>query len=679
MDFAGRSPAAASLILRGMIAFLFVLAQASCGQAQTNFSADLKRHGFTSCVRDVDDEEKHVAGYNFTVSRTVFLHSIKEDTVIPPAPACRGTEVRARLRRAKASRGTPTLLRTPYGGNTLSRECTGVPGGTPPQNEDKFDNLSDSAQELLSHERWQELAQLLENVSNRSAELNYDYGLALAHLQRWDEARKVFLKGQREAPRDNRFPIELAGIAFKQKKHSESISYLRRALRLGPKDNYANEFLATVYFLDGNLEAALKYFNRVGKPMIEQVRIQSGLRVDPVLLDHAFAFSPASILHVDELLTSQARLRGLDIFPSYRLDLLALEDGRFNLQFGAQERHGWGNSTLEALLTTLRGLPYQEVTPEYFNIRGSATNFMSLFRWDAQKRRAEAALSGPWRRNPKWIYRLKIGGREENWEIRQSFTGPAPPLAGLNLQREELSAEITRLVGWRWQWSVGGQFSHRNYRDIFGSAVLDSNLLAAGNELTQTARLNYQLWRVPEKRFTIESDLSSQASRLLSTSKSNTTEFFEKLQAGIKSQWFPQLRGDDYATRWNVRAGNIFGQFPFDELFMLGVERDNDLWLRAHIGTRDGQKGSAPLGRRYFLSNWETDKNVYRNGLISVKLGPFLDTGKIGGAPAALSSPKWLWDTGIQCKVFVFGVGIGLSYGKDLRSGHNAFYTAVGR
>jgi hypothetical protein len=33
----------------------------------------------------------------------------------------------------------------------------------------------------------------------------------------------------------------------------------------------------------------------------------------------------------------------------------------------------------------------------------------------------------------------------------------------------------------------------------------------------------------------------------------------------------------------------------------------------------------------------------------------------------------------MQCKVFVFGVGVALSYGKDLRSGNNAFYTAVGR
>src|SRR5947208_15757638 len=76
--------------------------------------------------------------------------------------------------------------------------------------------------------------------------------------------------------------------------------------------------------------------------------------------------------------------------------------------------------------------------------------------------------------------------------------------------------------------------------------------------------------------------------------------------------------------RAQVRAGAAAGKLSLDQLFQLGVERDNDLWLRGHPGTIDGRKGAAPLGRRYFLANWEMDKNVYANGLISVKLGPFL-------------------------------------------------------
>jgi hypothetical protein len=112
---------------------------------------------------------------------------------------------------------------------------------------------------------------------------------------------------------------------------------------------------------------------------------------------------------------------------------------------------------------------------------------------------------------------------------------------------------------------------------------------------------------------------------------------------------------------------------------MLGLERDNDLPLRAHIGTRDGRKGSAPLGRRYFLSNFEINKNLYSNGLIAFRLAPFLDTGKITDPTSGLGSQKWLWDVGAQMKVRVLGVGFTFTYGKDLRSGNNAFYLSAAR
>jgi hypothetical protein len=126
-----------------------------------------------------------------------------------------------------------------------------------------------------------------------------------------------------------------------------------------------------------------------------------------------------------------------------------------------------------------------------------------------------------------------------------------------------------------------------------------------------------------------------------------------------------------------IRSGKTFGSVPFDELFMLGMERDNDLWMRGHVGTRDGRKGSAPLGRDYFLANWEIDKRVYHNGIFSLKLSPFLDTGKITDPLPGLGSGTWLWDTGVQAKFRVLGVGVTVIYGKDLRSGHNAFYATA--
>ena len=73
------------------------------------------------------------------------------------------------------------------------------------------------------------------------------------------------------------------------------------------------------------------------------------------------------------------------------------------------------------------------------------------------------------------------------------------------------------------------------------------------------------------------------------------------------------------------------------------------------------------------------DKNLYGNGLIAVKLGPFLDSGKITGSSGTLGAHNWLWDTGLQAKLRVLGVGVTFVYGKDLRTGNNAFYFTAGR
>jgi hypothetical protein len=62
-----------------------------------------------------------------------------------------------------------------------------------------------------------------------------------------------------------------------------------------------------------------------------------------------------------------------------------------------------------------------------------------------------------------------------------------------------------------------------------------------------------------------------------------------------------------------------------------------------------------------------------------VKLGPFVDTGKISDSSPVLGARNWLWDIGVQTKLRVLGVGVTVSYGKDLRTGHNAFYATLTR
>ena len=525
--------------------------------------------------------------------------------------------------------------------------------------------------QLAAEERWQEVVRIAEGDPAPSADLHYYYGIALARLERWDDAESAFERGRVQMPRDKRFPVELAGIRFRQKQYGKAAGHLQRALRLDPADEYANDFLGSVYFLQGNLEAALKYWDRVSKPRVENVRLDPPLKVDPVLLDRAFVFAPASVLRLSDLQTTEARVKGLGIFPDHKFDLEARADGKFDVVFRARERNGWGANKWQGLLSLFRGLPFQSIHPEFYNIGGRATNSVSLYRWDAQKRRIWTNLSGPFSGGPKWRYQFDLDLRDENWNIRDP-SDDAPLLGGLKLRKQAFAAGVTSFESGRWNWSTGVELSHRKFLDVTPGAALTPQLLAQGFQLKHLGELNYVVARIPERRFIVSSGVSTQLGRTWS----QPAQTFAKLQASIEAHWFPQATGDDYEMQGRIRVGRTFGNVPFDELFVLGVERDNDLWLRAHVGTRDGRKGNAPMGRSYFLSNWEFDKNIFSHSFVKLKLGPFLDIGRITDPSSGLGSRKWLWDLGVQAKVRALGQKVAFSYGKDLRSGRNAFYVS---
>jgi Tetratricopeptide repeat len=534
-------------------------------------------------------------------------------------------------------------------------------------------------QELSNQSQWSRILQATSQCPTESADVEYYRGLAFAGLGRWDEAKRALESGEKNYPRDKRFTVELAGVAFKQKHFKVARRHLHRALRLDPHDRYAINFLATLYFLDGNLEAALKYWNRIGKPNINQIRTDSQLRVDPALLDRAFTCSPASVLTLGQYRTTLQRLRQLGIFSTYRLDLVpAAGKGpeTFDLTLSAVEQNAWGPNKAGALISLLRGLPYETVYPEVYNLRHSAINVDSLFRWDTQKRRAFVSVTGPLSGNPKFRYRFYADGRNENWNVSGTFLQPAVPVEAFNLEKLELGGGIDTIANSRWNWAAGSSVSDRRFRNLPAGASTADPVFTNGAAVEVRARSDYALVRIPERRFTLGSDIRGSFGNFYAQGFGR----FGRLQGSLGAHWFPKGRGDDLEMTEGIYAGGTFGHVPFDELFMLGLERDNDLPLRAHIGTENGQKGNAPLGRDYLLSNWEVNKNLYANAWFKLRLAPFVDTGRAYDHADGFGSRQWLWDTGASLKLRLLGgVSLVFTYGKDLRTGRNAYYFTTTR
>ena len=67
------------------------------------------------------------------------------------------------------------------------------------------DSPTQRAEQLAAKQQWQEIVSLAENTPARSPDLNYLYGTALAHLERWPRAHAAFREGELK-------PQRLAGL-----------------------------------------------------------------------------------------------------------------------------------------------------------------------------------------------------------------------------------------------------------------------------------------------------------------------------------------------------------------------------------------------------------------------------------------------------------------------------------
>ncbi|MEO6828529.1 MAG: hypothetical protein ABI164_01870, partial [Acidobacteriaceae bacterium] len=492
----------------------------------------------------------------------------------------------------------------------------------------------------------------------------------------YTQAEQTFKAGYAGHPNDSRFLTELAGLAYRHKRFSTAKRELRRALAIDPRDDYSTNFLASIYFLQGNLDAALKYWNRTGKPKLSDLAYDPVPSLDPIVLDRAFRFSPGTVWTRDRFLMTTAELQSLDLFPHMFYELQAQPDGSFKLVWHNREQSSWHHFKWTNTISMLRGLPYQSVYPEFYNLNHRGLNWLSFVRWDDEKRRLSSEIAAPLPQGPQTRVRIYFDGRNENWNITRTLMPAAQAPAGMNMQRAITGAEVESIASWRTRWNAGTEYSYRNFRSLIGIPGQAAPFFTGSSGIALYSGVNYALIQFPERRFT----LNAAGRAEIGTFYAAPLGKYARMQGSLAATWLPKATGDDYETHTQLRAGRTFGQVPFDDLFMLGFDRDNDLWMRGHNGLSDGKKGNAPLGRNFILSNSDISKILYQDGIFKVKLGPFLDTGDIYDPSGFFGSPKWLSDTGIQTKIGLLGsFEFVLGYGKDLRSGNNTFFTTVSR
>ncbi|MBC7852059.1 MAG: hypothetical protein IAF94_01370, partial [Pirellulaceae bacterium] len=237
--------------------------------------------------------------------------------------------------------------------------------------------------------------------------------VSLASANQLEEAERVLREGAKAYPNDARFPVELAGVAWRRKQTGPAKAFLRQGLSIEPSNSYANEFLGSAYLLEGNTYAALKYLNRVRKPTIGPIAITPEPRLRPELVQRLSGVSSGQILTVARLAETEHNLERLRVFAEPRFDLAPARDNEYGLTIRAAVMAQPLSGKVGQLLPLLRGLPYQNVSVDLLNLRRQAINLSALGRWDANKRRIAVRYRVPSNRT---AYSLWTDLRDENWD-----------------------------------------------------------------------------------------------------------------------------------------------------------------------------------------------------------------------------------------------------------------------
>ncbi|MCG8651674.1 MAG: hypothetical protein MI861_17670, partial [Pirellulales bacterium] len=330
------------------------------------------------------------------------------------------------------------------------------------------------------------------------------------------------------------------------------------------------------------------------------------------LLDRALAFAPGEVLHRKELRHSRALLDLLDVFATYDFDLAPESDSDdYLVRLRGFERSGWGRSPLMWAARAARGLPYETAFLDVENWRGRAMHFRSLARWDDRKRRAAFELASPLAGEARWRWKLFGDARDERWALQEAVPGE------FRMRTAEIGAGFDAVTNGRFDWGGEAAFAVRSFAE-------ETDLyprMPDAPSARATARGRWLALDLPGRRFTLTAEGRLGVERVYDTD----VGLFTRVESTLEAK---QLDFRGWDTTLRLSLGRVGDDAPFDRLFSLGMERDNPLWVRGLRGTRDGRKGAAPLGDRYWLASLETTRRIARLGFVDLRAGPFFDAGR---------------------------------------------------
>jgi tetratricopeptide (TPR) repeat protein len=505
-------------------------------------------------------------------------------------------------------------------------------------------------------------------------------GIAYGNMKEYRKAEDVLEEGARRYPDDARFHNELAGVFLATRDLDKAKSELRRALDVDPHNDYASDLLASIDISTGEVQSALRSWNKSGRPIIDDILHNYYLNFGSWFVREAVAFHPAGVLRYSQWKTTEARLYATNVFTNVGLEV---EPTRIPDHYDAIVRTTYKTNSMSNMFWDLvKASPYDTTFFNYWNIANSGVNFNSMWRWDYDRRRIQQNVHIPVKL-PGIVFADASGAwRSEYWDLSHTVRNDLVDRAH---RYDLLSTGV--LVA----------FSHiPNYRVQFGGGATYVNRYAKG-ELPQLASDSRNDGRFFASTSIRLADASSYQSRLnvaaFISRKSILGDFNYSGGTAELNNRITVSKDTRTDINWSLKGGTSQGggtainARPVEEYFVLGLDMYPENILRGHGAAVHGRYGNAPIGSDFVLGNFDIDRrivtvplfNTFNLPYIIIKGMGFVDAAKTWDRTHIFKDSNLLVDVGGGLRFETPTNTFTLVFGRPLRGGPTILYGYVER
>jgi Tfp pilus assembly protein PilF len=509
---------------------------------------------------------------------------------------------------------------------------------------------------------------LLEALSLRPSPDTYlNLGTAYRHSRDWQKAEDILEEATERYPEDPRISIELANAYLGAGDVDSAREALQRALRIDPTNVAAADLIAAVELSEGEVQTALRYWNRSGNPIVNEVLHNTNISFGHWTVQDGNAFQPGQMLTYAQWRTTQLRLLETDIFSNVGISIEpAPASPKYNPVILTTDKV---NDLSNLAFDIVKGAPWQTSYLNWWDIGNSGISLNSSYRWDYNRKRGEVQLHAPIP-VPGILFLTATGiWRSERWDVGPVLQNDAGADNRFLFKSTGARAELNYIPYFRFEFGGGFEYTNRAANGNLPQLYLDSS---------NSGKVIYQASvRLADSWYQNRIHAEGAAARKSFASDLN----YSTVTVELNNQF---LIAKDSKTifNWTLRGGTSNGQLPVEEYFVLGLDMHAGNLLRAHPAADHGHYGNAPMGTSFALSNMDIERRIailpLFNSLnlpyLDVKGQIFLDSGQTMDRANIFKEGKLFFDTGAGLKFETPTHSLNAIYGKSLRDGRNVFY-----